>query len=241
MTDIVSTTLKEIVTEDFRAASVFEKYALDFCCRGGKTIGEACQEKELDSTAVIEELKSVLTRAGENQVSFSGMTLPALIAHILVTHHEYVKRMLPTLLAHTAKVATVHGQNHPEVVEVARIFANVASDLDAHLRKEERILFPYITSMALAAAEGKKLPPPPFGSVGNPIRMMESEHESAGDALYEIRNLTGTYAPPADACTTYRVTYQELQEFERDLHQHVRLENNLLFPGARGLEASFGA
>jgi regulator of cell morphogenesis and NO signaling len=236
MTDINTATLKEIVTDDFRAAAIFEKYSLDFCCRGGKTIEEACIDKSVSKEGVFTEVSGLLEHAAESGDSFGNLPTAELILHIITTHHAYVRRMVPVLFAHTQKVATVHGANHPEVVEIARRFALVGADLQSHMSKEEQVLFPYIGTLAEASHGTGPFPRPSFGTAQNPIRMMEAEHQAAGDELYEIRRLSKTYAPPADACTTFKVTYQELQEFERDLHEHVHLENNILFPRAIALE-----
>lgn len=237
MTDLSKATLKEIVTDDFRAAAVFEKYSLDFCCRGGRTVEEACIEKAVDKTSVLSELQQRLLCDKPALDSFGGLSLSALISHIVATHHAYVRKMVPVLLTHTAKVATVHGANHQEAVRIARLFDVVAAELQEHMAKEEQVLFPYIDMLVRASERHEECPRPPFGTIQNPVRMMEAEHRAAGDGLYEIRSLSSNYAPPADACTTYKVTYQELQEFEMDLHQHVHLENNILFPKAVALEA----
>jgi regulator of cell morphogenesis and NO signaling len=238
MTDLSRATLKEIVTDDFRAAAIFERYSLDFCCRGGRTVENACVDKSVDKTSVISELQQLLLRQKPTAESFSGLSLSALIGHIVATHHAYVRKMVPVLLAHTQKVASVHGANHPEVVKIAGVFEGVANDLLAHMAKEEQVLFPYIDMLEVASERNEQHERPPFGTVRNPIRMMEAEHRAAGDELYEIRTLSSNYTPPADACTTYKVTYQELQDFEVDLHQHVHLENNILFPKAVSMEAT---
>ena len=237
MTDVNTATLKEIVTDDFRAAAIFERYSLDFCCRGGRTVEDACIEKALDKAPVLSELQLLLRRDISGSDSYSGRSLSDLTGHIVASHHAYVRKMVPVLLAHTEKVATVHGAHHQEVIRIARLFAMVAAELQAHMAKEEQVLFPFIDMLAGASERNEQCTRPPFGTLVNPIRMMEAEHRAAGDSLYEIRSLSANYTPPADACTTYRVTYQELQEFEMDLHQHVHLENNILFPMAIALEA----
>ena len=236
MADISTATLKQIVTDDFRTAAVFEKYSLDFCCRGGHTIEQACIEKNISKDSVLTDVYDILRREESSDRSFGSLPMTDLIHHIVTNHHAYVKKMVPILLAHTQKVASVHGANHPEVVQIASGFDRVASELQHHMMKEERVLFPYIETLVAASDSKEPVQPPPFGTARNPIRMMEAEHQAAGDELYEIRRLSSNYTPPADACTTYRVTYQELQEFERDLHQHVHLENNILFPKAIELE-----
>ncbi len=240
-TDIRKITLKEIVTENFQTASVFEKYSLDFCCRGGKTIDEACKEKGIESFSVLKELSQLELSNKISSPSFTEMPPDILCNYIVTTHHAYVSRMIPTLYAHTQKVAVVHGANHPEVIEIAKHFETVAAELVQHMKKEELILFPYIKEQSAALEKNEPLSAAPFGSIQNPIRMMESEHQNAGDEMFSIRALSSNYNPPEDACTTYRISYQELQDFERDLHHHVHLENNILFPAAIRLEEAMNS
>lgn len=234
--NITSQTIKEIVTENFQTASVFEKYSLDFCCRGGKTISEACAEKGISVDPVINDLATIGTSRDNSGTHFSEWSLDFLIDYIIKNHHGYVKRMIPVLYGHTQKVSTVHGSHHPEVIKIADAFESVAAEFQQHMRKEEQVLFPYIISLVEAKKADRPSIRSPFGSVQNPIRMMEEEHQAAGDEMYGIRLLSNAYTPPEDACTTFRVSYQELQEFEKDLHQHVHLENNILFPKAIALE-----
>jgi regulator of cell morphogenesis and NO signaling len=236
MSDLNTATLKEIVTSDYRAAALFEKYSLDFCCKGGKTVEQACADKNLNKEVIIADLRSILQKKEKSGDDYASLSLDELVQHILLTHHAYIHRVTPVLLAHTRKVATVHGERHPEVAEIADRFEESVQGLMSHMMREERVLFPYIQTLAESARQNVPLPYPPFGSIRNPIRMMESEHATAGDEFYTIRSLSSNYTPPEDACTTYRVSYLELQEFERDLHQHVHLENNILFPQAVALE-----
>lgn len=240
-TDIRKITLKEIVTKNFQTASVFEKYSLDFCCRGGKTIDEACKEKGIEPLSVLEELSQLELSNKNSSPSFTEMPPDILGNYIVATHHAYVSRMVPTLYAHTQKVAAVHGVNHPEVIEIAKHFETVAVELMQHMKKEELMLFPYIKVLYAAQEKNEPLSAAPFGSVQNPIRMMEAEHQNAGDEMSVIRSLSNNYTPPQDGCTTYRITFQELQDFERDLHQHVHLENNILFPAAIRLEQAMNS
>jgi regulator of cell morphogenesis and NO signaling len=233
---ITTMTIKDIVTDNFQTAAVFEKYSLDFCCRGGKTINEACTEKGIAADTVISDLVKIGGTHQSADDKYSSLPLNELVEHIITTHHAYVKQMIPVIYTHTQKVKKVHGENHPEVVEIADHFEIVAADLQQHMHKEEQMLFPYILSLLNAQTTGSVVSPSPFGSVKNPIRMMEQEHQAAGDEMYGIRSLSSGYTPPEDACTTFRVSYQELQEFEKDLHQHVHLENNILFPKAVQLE-----
>jgi regulator of cell morphogenesis and NO signaling len=235
MTATAETTIRDIVASDFRAAAVFHKFGIDFCCGGGSTLSDACQQRNVSEADVLDALTNACAAPDASTPRFNTWDVQTLVSYIVTNHHAYVREALPTVQAHARKIASVHGENHPELREVAGLFDGVADEMTSHMMKEERILFPYIE--ALGAAAQRKVPPPPapFGSVSNPIRMMEHEHESAGAAMARIRELTGDYTPPADGCTTYRITMQELAAFEADLHAHVHLENNILFPKAKQL------
>jgi regulator of cell morphogenesis and NO signaling len=234
-------TVRDFVVTDFRTAAVFEKHGLDFCCGGGLPLEEACRKKGLDAGAVATDLAAVMATTNEAGPGPEAWELDALASHIVATHHAAVREALPALLQHSEKVARVHGDRHPEMVAVARHVQTLAHEMTQHMMKEELVLFPCVSTLS-AAARGDVTPPAaPFGSVTNPIRMMVEEHESAGGETAEIRRLTSNYTPPADACTTYRVLFQELEAFEKDLHRHVHLENNILFPKAERLEARLAA
>ncbi len=230
-----TTTVRDVVAANHRAAAVFQKHGIDFCCGGNKPIADACREQGIDEGAVIAELGEVATPLDAPR--FNAWPLDFLVDYIVQNHHDYIRAVVETLGLHTAKVARVHGEHHPEVIEIASHFERVAAELLQHMRKEEHVLFPYIRALAGAHRGGRPLAPPPFGTIANPVRMMELEHQAAGDRMGAIRALSLNFTPPDDACTTYRVSYQELQEFEADLHQHVHLENNILFPKAIDLEA----
>ena len=230
-------TVGEIVAADSRAAAVFEQFGIDFCCGGRRSVAEACQTADVDPATVeraLETLASDEPAAGD----ITRWPLDRLIDYIVGTHHAYVRTALPAIARHLTKLVEVHGARHPELIRVADSFERLGSDLLRHMMKEEWMLFPYVRGLALASGESRR--PSPFGSVENPIRMMEREHQEAGDEMRAIRELTNGYTPPSDACTTYRVCLSELARFERDLHQHVHLENNVLFPGAVELEQRHG-
>ncbi len=237
MDSLLERHVKDLVTEDHRTAAVFEKYSIDFCCGGKKSLQAACAERGIDAAPVLQDLQELSVRTVDESSAFAKWELDALADHIIARHHDYVREAIPVLLAHTQKIAQVHGKNHPELPSVAARFQEVAQELAGHMMKEERMLFPYIKSLAAVARGKASFTPPPFGTIHNPIRMMEAEHQTAGDSLYAIREATGGYAAPPDACTTYQVTLKELREFEEDLHQHVHLENNILFPKSIDLEA----
>jgi regulator of cell morphogenesis and NO signaling len=228
-------TLSQIVKSNFKAAAVFEKYNLDFCCKGNKFLSTACEERGVNESEILSELERI--KAYQNSsINYEEWNLDFLVDYIINTHHSYVRKMIPVISEHINKVASVHGQNHPELIEIARIFSVVYKDLKQHMMKEEEILFPHIKYLVKTKGSGSKSESPYFGTVKNPIRMMESEHQNAGDELFEIRRLSVNYSVPENACNTFRVTFQELKEFEEDLHKHVHLENSILFPKSINLE-----
>jgi regulator of cell morphogenesis and NO signaling len=236
MTATPETTIREIVASDFRTAAVFERFGLDFCCAGCRTIEQGCRDAGADEHALLRELETVLGTSAADAPSFASWDVPTLVQYIVDNHHAYVRASIPVLLQHTRKVANVHGDRHPELVHIARLFDRVANEMTEHMMKEEQILFPHVTDLAEAARTGRPVSHPPFGTVENPIRMMEQEHRFVGDAMAEIRALTDGYTLPPGACATYRVCFKELEAFETDLHTHVHLENNILFPKALAIE-----
>ena len=231
-------TVRDLVNRDFRAAAVFHRFGIDFCCGGGKPLADVCRAKQLDESQVLSEIDRACAAPDTGAAQYTDWQADALTRHIVGRHHGYCREVLPTIAAHARKLAQVHGPAHPELVEIADTFDRVHEEMDAHMAKEEGILFPYIDLLAASRRSGVAPFPAPFGDVGNPISMMEAEHESAGAAMARIRELANEYAVPEHACTTWRVTLQELEAFELDLHTHVHLENNVLFPKARALDAA---
>ncbi|MGV3706609.1 MAG: iron-sulfur cluster repair di-iron protein [Arcticibacter sp.] len=232
-------TIGEIVAKDYRKAQVFKKFGIDFCCGGKKKVSEVCSKKGIDINDVKRELAVMDQAQGTPSQNYQGWELDFMCDYIVSTHHKYVKDTIPFLLEMSAKVARVHGDAHPEVIVAAEAFAGVAADLSLHLQKEEQILFPYIKQLVAARRANTALPAAAFGQVANPIQVMEAEHEHAGEDLSEIRAVTNDFAVPEDACTSYRILFKMFQEFETDLHQHVHLENNILFPKAIELEKTW--
>jgi regulator of cell morphogenesis and NO signaling len=229
--------VREIVVENPGAARVFERLGIDYCCGGGQSLEEACAaggQGGIDPGEVLAEIESWRSRPEEDPgKDWRAESLASLIDHITATHHAYVRNEIPRIKALLDKVCGVHGENHPELFQVRDVFAGLAEELGPHLRKEEQILFPYI--VALEAAQGGTAPQSCFGSVGNPIRVMMSEHDRAGAALRELRRLAIGYTAPPDACISFRTLYSALDAFEADLHRHIHLENNILFPRALAL------
>jgi regulator of cell morphogenesis and NO signaling len=232
-------TVGEIVAGDFRTAAVFQELGIDFCCGGRRGLGDACRARHLDEDAVMTALERVCD-GPDSSARFDTWSPEQLIGHIVAKHHAYVRRAMPSLIAYTRKLAAVHGIRHPELVEIAAITEDIAEEMTSHMAKEERVLFPYIVALSEAVRQELPVPWAPFGTVDGPIRMMKEDHDWTGAAVARIRELTNGFAVPDDGCTTYRVCLEELNAFERDLHEHVHLENNMLFPAARKL-ASAGA
>jgi regulator of cell morphogenesis and NO signaling len=228
-------TIGEIVSKDFRKAEVFKKLGLDFCCGGKKTLEKACLDKGLDVIEVKKELEKAEQRPASPNQNFADWDPGFLADYIVNTHHKYVESAMPIIFEYTQKVARVHGERHPEAIEIANTFEEIMNEMSQHMMKEEQILFPFIKALSKAKSSGVK-PEAHFGTVQNPVRMMEHEHDSVGELISRINQLSNSYNPPADACTTYRLSFAKLKEFEDDLHQHIHLENNILFPGAITLE-----
>ena len=233
-----STTLGDIVAADYRAAGVFDRFGLDFCCGGKRAFGEACTTARLDPGAVAAELAKVSATSRRDDLPDDSWPVDELAQYIVRRHHSYVRQQLPVINGHLAKLAAVHGERHPELQQIAAHFAELSRELQSHMMKEERVLFPYVQQLVASAEFALELPMGTFGSVSNPIRMMEAEHRYAGDELGVIRGLSSNYSVPSDGCQTYRVCYEELAAFDADLRQHIHLENNILFPHAVILEAT---
>ncbi len=235
---MTETTVREIATAHPAAVRVFEKYGIDYCCGGQKPLADACREHGLSEDAVLDEVRSS-ERPGAAERDWAGASLAELIGHIVVTHHGYLSAELPALEQRMAKVVEKHGANHSELGPLQQVLTSLKAELMHHCRKEEMVLFPFTQQIEAAANEGRRISAP-FGTVANPIRMMEHEHDDAGRALAAIRKLTNNYEVPADACPTFRALYEGLAALERDLHQHIHLENNILFPRAQQLERALG-
>ena len=231
-------TIGEMVADDFRAASVFSANKIDFCCKGNRTLDEVCNQKGLDVYDVLAQLEKA-TESNNSTIDFNTWELDLLIDYIEKKHHRYVEEKAPILLSFLLKLEQVHGAAHPELFEIKNLFKRTADELTQHMKKEELILFPYIKQMVEAARNKTTLSAPGFGSVANPIAMMMEEHENEGNRFEKIVAISNNYTPPADGCNTYKVTFQMLQEFESDLHTHIHLENNILFPKAIVLQEKF--
>lgn len=234
-------TIGEYVAKDFRTAAIFSKHGIDFCCKGHRTIDEVCEIKKLNETELLDELNNVLSSKNDSAIDFNSWPLDLLIDYIEKTHHRYVQDKTNVLLPFLNKLCKVHGNQHPELFEINQLFLGCAGELAQHMKKEELILFPFIKKMVQAALTNNAIESPHFGTIENPIAMMMHEHDAEGERFRKIAALSNNYTPPADACNTYKVTFAMLKEFEEDLHKHIHLENNILFPKASKLEKYFYA
>lgn len=228
-------TIGEIVAEDFRSAAVFKKFGIDFCCKGNRSIREACEPKNLNPQDIYSALEN-MNNSNEQSGDFNSWPLDLLADYIEKVHHNFVAEKTPILLQFLDKVSRVHGDRHQELLQINELFGESAQELAAHMKKEELILFPFIKKMLHVEKNNLELDNPHFGSVENPVAMMKHDHDQEGERFRKIAELSDDYQFPEDACNTYRVTYQMLQEFENDLHKHIHLENNILFPKAIALE-----
>jgi regulator of cell morphogenesis and NO signaling len=232
-------TIGYYVANDFRTAAVFSKYGIDFCCKGNRTIAEACENKSLDPLTITNEVLAISKSINDAGIDFQSWPMDLLADYIEKKHHRNVEEKTQVLLPFLNKLCKVHGAQHPELIEINDLFIGCSGELAQHMKKEELILFPFIKKMIQATKTEELLSQPHFGSVENPIAMMIHEHDAEGERFRKIAVLTSNYTPPADACNTYKVTFAMLEEFEKDLHKHIHLENNILFPSAVALEKNF--
>ena len=228
-------TVGDLVARDYRTAEVFEKYGIDFCCGGKTDLASVCREKGIDQEKLQRELAEAAATPNDRGQNYGEWELPQLTDYIVSTHHAYLKESTAGIAAHAHKIAQVHGAHHPEVVRIAEVFDKIATDMALHLRYEEELLFPAIRKIVALEQAGSAEALKGVEALKASIASLCHEHDEIGAAIHEIRRLANDYAIPADVCTTFMVTYRELKEFEDDLHKHVHLENNILFPKAASL------
>lgn len=230
--------MRELALENPSSTRVFEKLGIDYCCGGNISLEHACQAANVGINQVLVFLeKAQAAPAMQKDRDWQIEPLAALVAHIQSNHHKYTRDEIARLMPLLEKVCLVHGKRHSELLMAKSEFRALAQELSLHMMKEEMVLFPYIVRMEEAVIASEPVLPAPFGTVQNPIAAMEREHDSAGDLLRSLRTLTNGYTPPANACVSYRTLYAALKEFEQDLHHHIHLENNLLFPRAVEMKA----
>jgi regulator of cell morphogenesis and NO signaling len=237
------TTVRELVGQHPLTRKVFEQYGIDYCCGGGKCLAEEAKESQAALHNLVRDVNAALlaasTATATAETNWYEAPLHELIDHILQVHHAYMHEALPRLGGLVRKVLHAHGAHHGDMLrQLHDLYNALDTELGGHLRKEEQVLFPYIVAAEAHRQGGPKEPEVCFGSVGNPIRQMEAEHESAGEVLEQIRKVTGNYALPDDACPTFRALYEELELMEEDLHEHIHLENNILFPRVIAAESA---
>jgi regulator of cell morphogenesis and NO signaling len=240
MTINANKTVRELAVAVPGATRIFEEFGIDYCCGGHHTITDACEVAQVHLEEILISLEQARRSAQTNKetTNWQAEPLSALTAYIVDKHHVFTKQELTRLEQLLGKVCSVHGQNHAELLRLRTLFQSLSQELIPHMLKEEQMLFPYINRLEEAASQGQAVLPPFFGTVGNPVRIMMLEHESAGEVLREMRALTGNYTVPPDGCISYQTLYQALAAFEEDLHEHIHLENNILFPGAEEVEAA---
>lgn len=226
----------QLVADDYRTATIFKKNGIDFCCQGNRTIQDACSKNNLDINNLIGELQETINSDENNNTNFQTWPLDLLVDYIVKTHHRYVESRSNELKPYLDKICNVHGEHHPELYEIRDLFYESAVDLANHMKKEEIVLFPYIKRMVSNQQDHINLKVPGFGTIQNPIQMMMEEHSFEGERFRKISELSDNYTPSESACNTYRVTLAMLKEFEQDLHLHIHIENNILFPKAIELE-----
>lgn len=231
-------TVRDWAMENPEATRVFEKIGIDYCCGGGKSLEEACAAANLSVDEVIDslELAEEAARTKQKDRNWQIEALADLVAHINSTHHKYTREEIARVGPLFDRVVSVHGKSHPELEHMRAAFRALAQELTMHMMKEEAVLFPYIVRMEESVIQNETVLPPPFGSVQNPVSMMMHEHDSAGEALRTMRQASAGYTAPEDACISYQTLYKALADFEKDLHQHIHLENNILFPRAIEME-----
>jgi len=240
MSVMTAKTVREVAVENPAATRVFEKFGIDYCCGGNQLLDQACEKAGVAVDEVLDclEMEEETIRSAQLVRDWQSEPLSELVAHIKNTHHKFTREEIVRLTALLQKVSSVHGKNHPELFKIQSTFAGLAQELNTHLMKEEMVLFPYIVRMEEAVIQRERLVPAPFGTVENPVAMMEHEHDSAGNALRSIRKASNDFAAPTDACVSFQTLYKALEGFEADLHQHIHLENNILFPRAIAMEKS---
>jgi regulator of cell morphogenesis and NO signaling len=233
---IGNTNIGKLVADDYRAAAVFQKFNIDFCCNGNRPIEEACNLENLNTEEVLIALKTAVNPQENEFLKYDEWPLDLLSTYVEKKHHRYVEEQIPVLKGYLKKLIAAHGNRHNELHEILELFEATAAELTLHMKKEELMIFPQVRNMATSIKEGKGKTTLPYGSFENPISVMMKDHTDEGERFRKIRKLSNDYTAPADGCNTYKVTYKLLEEFESDLHMHIHLENNILFPKAIEME-----
>ena len=232
------TKVKEIVVSNPGAKRILEEAGVDYCCGGGKSLHDACMHSDVTAEEILKRLRENKEQVGPEDTNWTSASLGELTRHIVGKHHRYVREAIPRVRGLLAKVKGKHGENHPELAAIENLFLELGREMTMHMQKEEMILFPYIEALERSAQRSETLEPPFFQTVQNPIHAMMKEHDAAGDLLRALRETSHDFSVPGDACMSYRELYESLEAFEADLHTHVHLENNILFPRAVEMESA---
>jgi regulator of cell morphogenesis and NO signaling len=232
------TKVKDIALSNPAARQILEDAGLDYCCGGGKSLHEACLHADVPAEEILKRLRENSKHLSPDEANWASAPLVDLTRHIRDRHHRYVREAIARVQPLLDKVEAKHGESHSEIADIRRLFTEVGREMIMHMQKEEQILFPYIDALEKATSAHSSVEPPFFQTVRNPIHAMMKEHDAAGELVKQIRNASSEYTAPADACTSYKALYQDLRQFEADLHQHVHLENNILFPRAVEMETA---
>jgi regulator of cell morphogenesis and NO signaling len=229
-------TIGSIVAEDYRAASVLTQYGIDFCCKGGRSVQEVCERKKIDQAKLSQDITAAVAREAKDADDVREWPLDKLADHVETVHHRYVEERGPIIRQYLDKLCRVHGDRHPELFTIQDEFNTCLGAMAMHMKKEELVLFPFVRNLARSERSGQPLKAPKFGTVENPVNAMMADHNDEGERFDRMRAVSDGFTPPADGCTTYTTAFLMLREFEEDLHLHIHLENNIMFPRAIALE-----
>ncbi len=229
-------TVGSIVAEDYRAAAVLTKYGIDFCCKGGRSVQEVCDKMKIDQAKLAEDITTLLARDARSAEDVRMWPLDKLADHVETVHHRYVEERGPIIRQYLDKLCKVHGERHPELFTINEEFNTCTGAMAMHMKKEELILFPFVRNLARSERSGVPFKTPRFGTVENPVKAMMEDHNDEGERFARMHAVSGDFTVPADGCSTYAAAFAMLKEFEEDLHLHIHLENNIMFPRAVALE-----
>lgn len=229
-------TVGSIVAEDYRAAAVLTKYGIDFCCKGGRSVQEVCEKGNIDQGKLTEDITTLLARDAKSGDDVRTWPLDKLADHVETVHHRYVEERGPILKQYLDKLCKVHGDRHPELFTINEEFNTCVGAMAMHMKKEELVLFPFVRNLAKSERSGEPFKAPRFGTVENPVKAMMEDHNDEGERFERMKAVSDNFTPPADGCATYATAFSMLREFEQDLHLHIHLENNIMFPRAIELE-----
>jgi regulator of cell morphogenesis and NO signaling len=229
-------TVGSIVAEDYRAAAVLTKHGIDFCCKGGRSVQEVCERKKIDQAKLAQDITAELARSAKDGLDAANWPLDRLADHVETVHHRYVEERGPIIRKYLAKLCAVHGDRHPELFILQEEFDGCMGAMAVHMKKEELVLFPFVRQLVRSERNGEPARKPPFGTVENPVHMMMEDHDAEGERFERMRAASDGFNMPADGCATYATAFSMLKEFEEDLHLHIHLENNIMFPRAVALE-----